>query len=218
MTVALTLLSRAADDADAARDVVAALDLERQPHHTQDAAELSMFRTLAPILREHGGNRDAVWRACPQSLRYALLFALSLPDWWHRRCEPLPVLLAQWNAGRTRDWELPNRADPIAPPPAAPRTLAPRRVPLTLHALPVWQKRQRLQGNRAPFLDPLHRAAILEVQARDAERVGDWRQQIEWMDKLKALRDATEAQHRRTERAELRRSALHTTGARDDAA
>lgn len=224
MTPALTLLARAVEDAADARFILSQLVLERRPRTLQEARELALFRALAPVLATHGGNPAAVRAHCPPEHREALTVALALSDWWHRRCEPLPKLVALWTAGRSREWEIPDRVPAVTapssdePPAAAPVTLSPRRAPVPSHALPLWQKRERLRGPAAPFLDPLHRAAILEAQVQDAERFGLHTHTAGWLEKLRALREDEAAKQRRAQRAELRRDALALGRMRDDAA
>lgn len=117
MTPALTLLARAVEDADDARFILPRLALERRPRTLQDARELAMFRALEPILAVCAGKPEAVRVHCPPEYRLALYEAQALPNWWHRRCEPLPELVALWTAGRSREWELPDRRPlPSVPP------------------------------------------------------------------------------------------------------
>jgi hypothetical protein len=118
VTLAITLLSRAATDADDARYLLSKLDLSRPPLSLQDSYELAMWRALAPLLAEHAGDVAALWRACPSRWREALSIALALPQCWHALCEPLPALVAQWTTRGGKGWELPPR-DPSPAAPAA---------------------------------------------------------------------------------------------------
>lgn len=119
MTLAVTLLSRAATDADDARYLLAKLDLSRSPLSLQDCYELAMWRALAPLIAQHPGDRVALRRACPPRWVPTLDGALALPDCWHAWCEPLPALVAQWTTRGGRGWQPQPPRDPSPAAPAA---------------------------------------------------------------------------------------------------
>lgn len=231
MTLALTLLARAVQNADDARYLLSRLSLTRRSLNPQDAAELALFRALEPLLAVHAGDPCAMWRACPARWRTALASALAIPPWWHQRCEPLPALVAQWAERGGKGWQLPARSgeeSPRDPSPAAARSLsqdsATASAPLPRApygaALALWQKREvacRQRGTPSPFGDPLHRAAMLEAQARDSERLGLAGHAAAFREKLAELWTEEAAKQRRAQRAALREQAVKRGGVRDAA-
>jgi hypothetical protein len=223
MTLAITLLSRAATDADDARYLLAKLDLSRRPRSQRDAYELAMWRALAPLLAQHPGDRGALLQACPARWREAMLTALALPDWWHARCEPLPALVTQWAESGGLGWELPPR-DPRPATPAVRVEMTEVGTPdraearLTMPSpspLELWRKHFKRTGSweEGAFI----KAARLEANARDARRNGLPGHEQEYLQQLEALRNEAAAVRRREARAVLQREAVAQGRARDAA-
>lgn len=107
MNLPLTLLAHVVRDRRVADFVLPRVDLTRAARSRLDRQGLELFAALAPIVRAHPEDRVALRRLAPLRWQPAADMALALPTWWLEAAEPVPDLLARFNAGRSDGWTLP---------------------------------------------------------------------------------------------------------------